>query len=84
MNTAHTERVKGTRAVAERWAQAHQRFVEFAMEHAGLTRDEANAAAGYMVKIKVVKLDPIGGQFHAKHGLYLEPDVLRRAAKLGA
>ena len=40
---------------------------------------DAQKAARYYVKHKLVKLDPIIGRYHFKHGAFIEADVIRRA-----
>lgn len=70
----------GTRAVAQRIVNAEMKFVEFAKKQAGLTDEQAAAAYNRLTKEKALKIDAVNGTFHAKHGAFLEPDVLRRAA----
>jgi len=77
------EKIPGTRAIAQRIENAENKFVEFAMESAGLTREQAVKALESYKKAKAIKIDPIGGQFSFKHGGFAEADVLRRAAGLG-
>lgn len=71
---------KGTKAIATRITNAEERFIEFACETAGLTRTEAERALAVYRKERVIKIDPVTGQFTFKHGDFAEPDVLRRAA----
>lgn len=73
-----TERIKGTRAIAERIVNAENTFVQLIMEK-GFTREEANKAMRTMLKLKVAKLDPVGGCITMKHGAFWEADVLRNA-----
>lgn len=73
-----TERIKGTRAIAQRIVNAENDFVQLIMEK-GFTREEANKAMRTMLKLKVAKLDPVGGRISMKHGAFWESDVLRNA-----
>ncbi len=68
------------RAIAQRIVNAEERFVEFAMQAAGLTRVEAERALATMRRAKVVKIDAVGGGFTFTHGAFAAADVLRRAA----
>lgn len=68
------------RDMAQRLVNAEGRFVDYAMEHGGLTRAQAFTALKAFQKARVIKLDAVSGMFHVKHGQFLEPDVLRRAA----
>lgn len=77
----------GFRNVATRIANAEDAFIEFAMNTASLTREEAVAALRFMRrggKRAPLKIDPVGGSFTFAHGAFAEADVLRRAATLGA
>lgn len=77
----------GTRAVATRMTAAEDRFIEFAMDTAGLSRNQAVHALNEMRKggkKAPLKIDSVTGQFTFSHGVFAEPDVLRRAAELGA
>lgn len=66
----------GLRNVAQRSADAENRFIAYAMEHGQLSRDQALIA----LAARAIKFDEVNGTFHVKHGQFLEPDVLRCAA----
>lgn len=73
----------GAAAMAERMVAAQERFLAFAMETAGLTREQACFA--YVAlrkggKRAPLKIDAVLGQFSFSHGAFAEPAVLRRAA----
>jgi len=70
----------GLRAVAQRSVDAVNRFIAYAMEHGRLSRSQAEVALAAFRKARVIKFDAVNGTFHVKHGQFLEPDVLRRAA----
>ncbi len=70
----------GLRGMAQRSVDAEGRFLEYAMEHGRLTRVQAERALAAFRKARVIKIDPVSGDFHVKHGQFLDPDVLRRAA----
>ena len=71
---------QGFEAMAQRITNAEQRFIEFAMESAGLTQEQAGAALAKYKEVKAIKIDPVGGQFAFVDGGFAEPGVLRRAA----
>lgn len=70
----------GLRNVAQRSVDAENRFIDYAMEHGRLSRGQAVTALAAFRKARVIKFDAVNGTFHVKHGQFLEPDVLRRAA----
>lgn len=78
--TQTVEKLTGTRAVAQRFENAKNKFVEHAMNHAGLTRPQAVTALNAMTKAKAVKIDPVMGQFSFTHGAFGDKAVIRRAA----
>jgi hypothetical protein len=74
----------GFRNVAQRITNAENAFVAFAMETAGLTKAEAERALAAMRKggrKAPLKIDAVMGSFTFIHGVFAEPDVLRRAAQ---
>lgn len=71
---------QGLEAVAQRITNAEQRFIDFAIEQAGLTQEQAAAALAKYKEVKAIRIDPVGGNFQFTHGGFAEPDVLRRAA----
>jgi len=72
----------GARALVTRQQNAMDRFIEYAMDRAGLSREEAERALAVYRREKVIKLDPMSGQFNFKHGAFGEADVLQRAARM--
>jgi hypothetical protein len=64
-----------TRAV-----NAENRFIEFAMDTGDLDRAQAEHVLRVYRKAKVVKIDPVMGQFELKHGVFAGRDALRRAS----
>jgi len=73
---------KGFEAVAQRIVNAENKFIETAMEQAGLTRPEAEKALAAFKAAKAIKIDPVGGQYSLTDGRFGERDVIRRAAGL--
>jgi hypothetical protein len=73
--------VSAYRDIAQRIVNAEESFLAFACETAHLTRPEALRALDAYRKAKVIKLDPIVGQFTFTHGAFAEADVLLRAAR---
>jgi len=59
---------------------AKERFIEYAMTRAKLSREEAERVLAVYKKEKLVKFDGVAGSWSFKHGVFGEPDVLRRAA----
>ena len=72
----------GARALVTRQQNAMDRFIEYAMDRAGLSREEAERALAVYRREKVIKLDPMSGQFNFKHGAFGGADVLQRAARM--
>lgn len=70
----------GAQVFAARINSAEERFIDYAMERGGLTREEALAALRKYHEVKAIKIDPVMGQFQFTHGAFAEPDVIRRAA----
>jgi len=71
----------GAGVMVQRQQNAGDRFVESAMEQFGMSKPDAEAALARLVKDKVVKLDPIGGQYSLKDGRFWDKEVLARAAQ---
>jgi hypothetical protein len=63
-----------------RSTQAEDRFIDFAMSAASLTKAEAVMALAAYRKHKLIKCDSATGQFTVKHGAFLDVVPLRRAA----
>lgn len=78
--TQTVEKLTGTKAVAQRFENAENKFIEHAISHAGLTRPQAVTALNAMTKAKAVKIDPIIGQFSFTHGAFGDKAVIRKAA----
>lgn len=73
-----TTKLKGLEAMAVRITNAQINFVEVIMAK-GFTREDAQKAMHTLLKLKLAKLDSVGGVIRVKHGVYLEEDVLRNA-----
>jgi hypothetical protein len=73
---------RGVRALAERGEHARERFLAYAQRHGGLSRKEAERALEAYKKHRVIRLDHVTGEFHVKHGGFLDRETLRRAAGL--
>jgi DNA-binding IclR family transcriptional regulator len=69
----------GTKQIAQRIVTAENSFVEILMGIAGISRSDAFKALATFRKLKVVKLDPVGGRYTIRHGAYMAADVIRRA-----
>lgn len=68
------------RPMAQRIVNAENRFIAWARETAGLSEGEAERVLSYYRRHRLVKIDPVTGQFNLKHGAFAAADVLRRAA----
>ena len=71
---------RGVRDLMQRGLDARNRFIDYAMEHGRLTRDQAKTALAAFSKARVIKFNAVSGTFHVTHGGFLDPDVIRRAA----
>ena len=72
---------KGSQALAQRWINAEEKFITFAMDTAGLTREQALTALRAYKEAKVIVIDKVGGQYTFRHSAFADPDVLRKAAR---
>lgn len=74
--------IKGAlNAMGQRIENARKSFVDNLIEQFALTTEQAHHVLDVYIKLKVVKLDPIGGVYNLKHGIYWEPDVIRNAVE---
>jgi hypothetical protein len=69
----------GTKAIAQRIVNAEENFAEVLMNIANISKADAFKAMTTLRKLKMVKVDPVGGRMIVKHGSYIEADVIRRA-----
>ncbi len=69
--------------MAQRVINGRKAFLEVLMER-GLNGVDAEKALNCMLRLKVAKVDVHLGRINVVHGMYLEPDVLRRAVDLEA
>lgn len=67
-------------AIAQRLVNAEERFIEYAMNTASLSRSEAEKVLVRYKKDKLIKLDAGTGQFNFTNGVFGDKDVLLRAA----
>lgn len=75
---------KALRPIAQRIVNAENRFLVFVRETTGMGEQQAERVLAYYRRHKLVRLDPIGGQFNLTHGDFADADVLRRAAQMAA
>lgn len=71
---------RGVEGLVLRQSNAANRFIESSAEQFGMSAGEAGAALDRLLKLKLVKLDPLSGQFNLKDGRFWDGEVLRRAA----
>lgn len=70
----------GFKAMAQRISNAENSFIAWVRETAGLDEASALRVLAIYRKHKLVKIDPVMGQFELKHGAFADAAVLRRAA----
>lgn len=73
----------GAAVLAQRQQLAAGRFVDAVREQFGLSAIDAGNALRAMLQAKLVRLDPIVGQFQLRDGRAWDADVMRRAALAG-
>lgn len=79
------ETIPGTRAVAERYVNAENRFIESAAEQFGISPEDAAKVLRVYRDANIVKIDPVVGQFSLKHGAFWEkPQIEAALAKANA
>ncbi|CAG9236907.1 hypothetical protein PSP6_700006 [Paraburkholderia tropica] len=66
-------------AIAQRMANAQRNFIGIIRERTSCTEADATKAFETLKRLRLIKLDAVGGRYTVKHGAYLEPDVLRNA-----
>lgn len=71
---------KGAAGIAQRQANAANKFVDSVQEQFGLSREDAGKAWNHFVKNKLVKIDLVGGQYSLADGRLWDGDVMRQAA----
>lgn len=74
----------GAAVMVQRQANAAQRFIDAVREQFGLSAVDAGNALRALLQAKLVKLDPIVGQFQLRDGRAWDAEVMRRAALAGA
>ena len=70
------------RDMAQRIFNADAEFVDSVKEQFGFTDKQANKILTVYIKVKAVKLDPIGGRYNLTHGSFWEAEPMRRAIDL--
>lgn len=69
----------GTKAVAQRIVNAERNFAETVISIAGITESQAMQVLAVYVKLKLIKLDSVGGRYIAKTGQIYDKEVILRA-----
>lgn len=72
----------GNEHTAQRIVNAENHFIGILKEFGDLTDAQAEVAFQTFRKLKLIKLDAVGGRYSVKHGAFMERDVIRRAAKI--
>lgn len=74
--------MNGFERMAQTLYNAEDRFAEYAQTTIGCSREDAFKIAAYYRKLRLIKFDAVSGDFHVKHGAFLDAEVLRRAKDL--
>lgn len=67
--------------IAQRIVNARAGLVANLAALAAISEADAQKAADYYVKHRIVKLDAVGGRYLVSHGAYFEADVIKRAVE---
>jgi len=71
--------MQGTRQVAQRIVNAERAFAETIQGIAPCTDAEAAAVTALYRRLRVAKLDPVGGTIRVTHGAYLDREAVDNA-----
>jgi hypothetical protein len=81
INPHFADAEQGLREMAQRMQNAAEGFVAMLTEpHYGLTRQQAEHVFALYQEMRLIKRDAVNATYRVKHGLYLEPNMLARAA----
>lgn len=69
----------GLKNMAQRIVNAERGMVDTLRQLGNISEVEALRVFAYYRKHKLIKLDPVGGTYHVKHGAFMDRDVIRRA-----
>lgn len=67
------------RAIAKRIVAAENDFLETLQSFGDIPRSDAIKVLSVYRKLKLVKIDPVGGRLTVKHGSFLDRDVINNA-----
>lgn len=68
--------------VAQRSINATNRFIETCMEHHCFSQEQAEHILAVYRKLKIIKIDVVGGGYTLKDGIYYEKDIMQNALTL--
>lgn len=71
----------GLRAMATRIVHAEDNFIEALMKLGNITKADAEKVYRVYQKLKVVKVDAVGGAINVTHGGFLDRSVIKRAVR---
>lgn len=71
----------GAWTLAQRQENSKDRFVSAVGEQFGMSAEDASKALRTLLKLKLIKLDAVTGQFNLKDGRVWDAEVLKRAAE---
>lgn len=72
------------KAIAQRIVNAEDRFMAAVREQFGKTQEEAEQILGVFQSEKIIKIDPVMGQYTLKHGRFWDAQVMDNALELVA
>ena len=68
--------------MATRIVNAEENFISFVMDSIKCNYDTGEKVLNLYKKERLLKIDPVIGQWNIKHGAFLDKKVLYRAAKI--
>jgi len=74
----NTEKIPGTKAMAQRIVNAENDFVENIVEQFEFSPEDAKTIFSEFVNLKLVKLDVIMGRYQLKDGRFWDKEVMQR------
>jgi hypothetical protein len=79
--TNQESKMNSYQAIATKITNAEDRFISAVMEQFSKTKIEAEIILAVFKQYKIVKIDPIGGQFTLSQGIFWDADVMDNALK---
>lgn len=70
------------KVIARRIVDAENAFVDVLMTAGGISKSDAERVFAYYRKHRISVLDAVGGRMTVKNGVFLDRDVIQKAAAL--